>query len=197
MAEMRIGRSESRQQAFVIHSLPMLVFTIGAVLVSSLTIFILSAASGTSYAQQTPNPLGNYADIFPGQPASALNRYVCKLEQLTMQHDQMVLSSCTIFPEDSAVYRIQVNLQEKRITEVTLYARGLQPETLFAYWGNPTQMERSLSATDFNLRWVNPLYRITTLIAQPERLGRLITLSLNGATSLRAEDYRGSYPYSP
>jgi hypothetical protein len=178
MAQQAVVPLKQPSQGWVIYRLPALVGVAAVVLVISLLIFILSTLVGLRYVQVFTNPLSAYTDIFPGQPVSALEAYTCATvapagRPASTNPSQVM---CGLYPEDGPFHLIHVKTHEAQIVEVTFYSGVLEPELMFAFWGEPDDMQRGASGRTFRLKWDNVMYATTVMVMQPERLVQLIRL---------------------
>lgn len=179
MAREGLQPVEESGQLLVISSRQVMLVVTSVVLVTSMLIFMLSAIGGVRYTLTRPNPLAHYGSLLPGQAASILARYGCqKVTDADSQNTRLSVSSaCAIFPRDEVFHLIQVTADESQITEVRLFSDILQPEWLFASWGQPDTMLRTENRQAVTLRWDRGQYTASVTVRQADHVARLITLN--------------------
>jgi hypothetical protein len=164
----------------IISSRQVVLVIAAAILVTSMTIFIFSAIGGVRYTLVRSNPLAHYGSLLPGQPASILARYGCQKAAGAENANPRLPSApaCTIFPRDEQFHLIQVSATADRITEIRLFSDNMQPEWLFASWGQPDSMERSPDRRAVTLKWDRGLYLAAVTVLQDDHVARIIRLDM-------------------
>ena len=166
----------------VIHSLSMFVLLVSIILSSSLFMFIVSTISGMKYTYLDQKGLAIYQDIFPGQAVAALDRFACNAEQRAATPYGVTTTShtCAIFPQREPFHLIQVVVNQGKITELTFFSVGLQPEMLFEYWGEPDATFRSVSHLSYRVEWHKRQYWASAIVNESARAVHMITLRVVG-----------------
>lgn len=164
----------------IINSQFALVFVTSVILVTGMLIFILSAVSGVRYTLTRPNPFTHYGAIVPGEAASILARYDCEKGSGMARYDSRLvqLTPCYIFPRDEWFHLIQVAAGKGQITEVRFFSDTLQPEILFASWGQPDRMGLTADRRGVMLHWDRGWYAAKVMVGQEDHVARLITLEV-------------------
>lgn len=178
MMQSSIEQIDQRGRLLIISSRQVMLVIVAAILVTSMTIFILSAIGGVRYTLVRANPLAHYVSLLPGQPASILARYGCQKATPAENANPRLASgtACTIFPRDEAFHLIQVSANADQISQVRLFSDSMQPEWLFASWGQPDSMLRSKDRRAVTLRWDRGLYEASVTILQDDHIARIIQL---------------------
>jgi hypothetical protein len=93
----------------------------------------------------SPNPFAAYADIFPGQPASAVEarKFLCS----SGLYNYLQNEHCTINPTTGAFSQVGVVLSDEIIIEISFRLRGdtFRVGDLMLLWGAPMVYEYSRS----------------------------------------------------
>lgn len=178
MMQSSIEQVDQRERLQVINSRQVILVIAAAISVTSMMIFILSAIGGVRYTLVRSNPLAHYGSLLPGQSASILARYGCQ-ETAESENTNPRLPStaaCTILPRDDQFHLIQVSVTADRIIEVRLFSDSMQPEWLFASWGQPDSMLRSPNRRAVTLHWDRGLYEASVTVLQDDHIARIIQL---------------------
>jgi len=164
----------------VIDSQTTLIFFAALILVTGMLIFILSAIGGVRYTLTRPNPFAHYGSILPGEAASILARYDCEKAPGAERFGGRFAnrSPCFIFPRDEWFHLILVHTRDGQITEVLFFSESLQPEILFASWGQPHHMGMTAERRGVTLYWDRGWYAAKVMVGQEDHVARLITMTV-------------------
>jgi hypothetical protein len=123
-----------------------------------LTLLLHTAAALLGDVGDPADHFHAYAQIMPGQPASALPAFGCIIWRHSPYRE-----TCSIFPSEGSFHLITIRARQDLdlIEEATFFSTSLSINRLYHRFGSAAAIERGDSGHPTGIRWQEATYSVT------------------------------------